>query len=148
MNDVYLANAAITSYSLSGAANAQVALHCSDRTSDANKMASSRFLQLPPELQTAIIDCLFRPEHLAQVCLVSKQLQRIALPLLYRDFSINVSEWPDGQLERFVAKGHSGHRHIRSLDIDSEDIEGEEQALKVAKDVLQVLPRNSLRSFR
>lgn len=111
-------------------------------------MPDSRFLNLPPELQTAIITCLLRPEHLAQVCLVSRQFRRIALPLLYRDFSINVSEWTNTQLERFLARGHSGHRHIRSLDIDSEDIEGEDLALKAAKDVLQVLPRNSLRSFR
>lgn len=111
-------------------------------------MATFKLLALPPELQTAVIDCIFRPKHLAQVCLVSKQLQRIALPLLYRDFSINVSEWSEIELERFLARGHSGHAHIRSIEVDSEDLEGEAQALKVAKDALQVLPRNSLRSFR
>lgn len=105
-------------------------------------------LALPSELQTAIIDCIFHPEDLAQICLVSKQLQRIALPLLYRDFSINVNTWTEEQVSRILARGHSGHAHIRSIGVDSDDIESEDDALKVAKDVLQVLPRNCLRSFR
>lgn len=111
-------------------------------------MVPFRFLSLPAELQTAIIDCILRPEHLAQVCLVSKQLHRIALPMLYKDFSINVSEWSEEELERFLVRGHAGHPHIRSLEVDSEDLNGEEKALKVAKDALQVLPKNSLRSIR
>lgn len=115
---------------------------------EANEGVHSRFLQLQPELQTAIIAHVLHPKHLAQVCLVSKYLQRIALPFLYREISINVSIWSEPQLERFVASRHSGHAHIRSIDIDSEDIEGEDLALKVAKDVLQVLPRNCLRAFR
>lgn len=107
-----------------------------------------RLLHLPTELQTAILDHLLRPDHLAQACLVSKQLRQIALPLLYREISINVNEWKDEQLENFLAQGHVGHRHIRSIDVDSDDIEGERKALKVAKDVLSVLPWNGLRAFR
>lgn len=110
--------------------------------------APFRLFALPPELQTAVLDCLLHPEHLATVCLASKQLQRLALPPLYRDVSVNVSEWSDTEIERFCVRGHAGHAHIRSLEVDSDDLEGEDKALKVSKDLLQVLPRNSLRSFR
>lgn len=114
----------------------------------AKPISPFRLLDLPTELQTAILDHLLRPEHLAQTCLVSKQLRQIALPLLYREVSINVNEWNDEQLENFLAHSHSGHRHIRSIDVDSDDIESEQKALKVAKDVLSVLPWNGLRAFR
>lgn len=111
-------------------------------------MTNSRLLQLPPELQTAVVSCLLHPEDLAHICLVSKQLRGIALPLLYRDVSVNVSDWTETQLENFMARGHPGHRHVKSIEVDSQDLEGECQALKVAKDVLVVLPRNGLRSFK
>lgn len=72
-----------------------------------------RMLDLPAELQTAIIENILRAEHLAKVCLVSKHLQRIALPLLYEKLSINVSEWSDDGLEHICIRGHHGHEHIR-----------------------------------
>lgn len=115
---------------------------------EAQNGMDSRFLKLPPEIQSAIISHVLRPRHLAQVCLISKHLQQIALPFLYRDFSINVSTWSTDELEQFLARGHSGHAHIRSIDIDSDDLDGEDLALKTAKDLLQVLPRNCLRAFR
>lgn len=107
-----------------------------------------RLLRLPSELQTAIIANVLHPKHLAQVCLVSRHLQQIALPFLYRDLSINVSTWSTDELERIRTRGHPGHAHIRSIDIDSDYLDGEDLALKTAKDVLQVLPRNCLRAFR
>jgi len=111
-------------------------------------MTTSRLLSLPPELQTAITSWLFRPSHVAQICLVCKQLRSIAMPQLYRDFAINVDEWSQDEIDRFVTRGHAGHRLIRSLDVDSSNLDTEDVAMKVAKDLLQVLPRNLLRSFR
>ena len=109
---------------------------------------AARVFDLPSELQTAIISWIFRPNDIASVCLVSKQLYDIAMPLLYHSIFLNVDHWTKQQLDRFLAQGHSGHKYVRALDIDSDDLDTEVVALKVAKDALQVLPRNCLQSFR
>lgn len=111
-------------------------------------MATFRFLALPAELQTVIIEKLFRPQHLTEVCLVSKHLRNIALPLLYRKIAINVGSWSDDQIQRFLTLDRKTYECIRVMEIDSTDLEDEDKALKVAKDVLQVLPRDGLKSFR
>lgn len=111
-------------------------------------MATSRFLTLPNEIQSAIIEWVLRPGEIASVCLVSKQLSAIALPILYRSVSINVDRWTREHRKRIRMRGHIGHKHIRTLDVDSNKIASEPAALKVAKDILQVLPRDSLDAFR
>ncbi|KAK3701567.1 hypothetical protein LTR37_015421 [Vermiconidia calcicola] len=109
---------------------------------------STRLIHLPPEVQTSVISWVLNPSHLARVCLVSKQLHDIAMPLLYQSLFLNVDRWDKDRLRSVLKRGHRGHRYIRALDIDSEKLEQEAEALKIAKDALQVLPRNCLQSFR
>ena len=111
-------------------------------------MAASSFAQLPTELQTLIITSLLRPTDVSNVCLVSKDFCAVAVPLLYHSITINVDRWNLDVLKRFLQYGHLGHMYVRSLDIDSDELSTEDLALKTAKDALQVLPRDCLRSFR
>ena len=106
------------------------------------------FLDLPPEVQTAVVSWVLRPSDIAQLCLVSRQFHDVAMPPLYHSMYFNVDRWKPEHLEQFLTRGHGGHQYVRSLDVDSEHLEGEESARKLAKDVLQVLPRNCLTSFR
>ena len=111
-------------------------------------MAAPTLASLPSELQSSIVSWVLRPDHLANICLVSKQFYDVAMPMLYRDMTFNVDHWEQEHLDRFLCFGHRGHNFIRCLDIDSDEIQSENVALKIAKDALQVMPRNSLRSFR
>lgn len=111
-------------------------------------MAASRFAGLPTELHTAIASWLLRPSDLKNLCQASKYFCAVTVPILYHKISINVDQWPKDVLERFLQYGHMGHMHVRSLDVDSDLLDSETEALKIAKDALQVLPRNCLRSFR
>ena len=105
-------------------------------------------LDIPAELQTAVMWWILRPSEVAKLCLVLQQLHNIAMPLLYRSIYLNVDHWKTKQLDLIQARGHPGHRHIRSLDIDSDELKTEAIALKVAKDALHILPRDCLKSFR
>ena len=105
-------------------------------------------IYLPAELQTAVISWLFRDADIANLCLVSKHLYGLAMPTLYHSISINVDHWKAKNLECFLTHGHPGHGHVRSLCIDSDELNTEVKALKVAKDALHALPRNHLLSFR
>jgi hypothetical protein len=106
------------------------------------------FLDLPPEVQTAVVSWVLRPCDIAQVCLVSRQFHDVAMPSLYHSMYFNVDRWKREHLDRFLTRGHCGNGYVRSLDVDSDDLEGEARACKLAKDILQMLPRNCLTSFR
>ena len=107
-----------------------------------------RFYDLPTELQTAILACLLRPSDLAKVCLVSRWCHVLAVPLLYNTVYLNFDRWCTDHLRNFLRPRHPGHKHIRALDVDSTKLESEKDALKLAKDILQLLPRNQLHCFR
>ena len=107
-----------------------------------------KLLDLPPEIQTAIVSWVLRPSDTASLCLVSRQLYDVSMPGLYHSMYLNVDRWKKEELQRFVARGHPGHRHIRALDVDSDELDTEGNARKLAKDVLQMLPRDCLTSFR
>lgn len=102
---------------------------------------------LPAEIQTHLASWLFRKQDLANTCLVCKQLYEVATPLLYRSITIDVDVWKADMLTRLFDYGHRAHRHIRRLSIDSKDYYFETDALQVAKNAIQVLPRNGLTSF-
>jgi hypothetical protein len=106
------------------------------------------FLDLPPEVQSSVVSWVLYPRHIANVCLVSRQLRDVSLPFLYHTMYLNVDRWKAVHLRKFVERGHRGHRYVRTLDVDSDNLKMEPDALKLAKDILQVLPRNSLTSFR
>ena len=109
---------------------------------------SRTLLDLPAEIQSAIVSWVLRPKDIARLCLVSKQLYDVSIPGLYHSMDFDVDRWKKERLERFLCRGHRGHQHIRILDIDSDELESEPDARKLAKDLLEVLPRNCLTSFR
>ena len=109
---------------------------------------SDGLLDLPSELQSAIISWLLRKADLISLCLVSKQLYHVTMPILYHSVSLNVDHWQKRNMDRFLTHGHQGHLYIRSLDIDSDKRVLEVVARKAAKDALTILPRDCLRSFR
>lgn len=82
---------------------------------------------LPAELQDAIISWIFRKAHLAQVCLVSKQLQSIALPRLYNTVNLVLGKDDQNKIAQLAIPGHSGVSHIRNLKVDLEADERESQ---------------------
>lgn len=110
--------------------------------------SNSRLDRLPAELQITCLEWVLRQSDLASVCLVSKQLRTVAMPLLYRSVFIDVDQWSDEHLDKIFMRRHPGHLHIRTVDIDSTHLRSEEKALKVAKDALEVLPRDRLTSYR
>ena len=106
------------------------------------------FIDLPPEVQSSVVSWVLYPHHIANVCLVSRQLHDVSMPFLYHTMYLNVDRWKVDHLRKFVERGHNGHQHIRTLDVDSDNLKAEPDALKLAKDILQVLPRKCLTSFR
>lgn len=105
-------------------------------------------LDLPPEIQTGIASWVLRPKDIARLCLVSRQLYDVSMPGLYHSMYLNVDRWKKQNLERFLCRGHRGHQHVRTLDVDSDELSSEPGARKLAKDILEILPRNCLTSFR
>jgi hypothetical protein len=124
------------------------AVTASHDASGSKLQTAFRFTHLPNEIQTQIVAWLLRSADLAKVCLVSRQLYDVAMPMLYHSIYLNVDRWSAEHLRRVLTPQHPGLKHIRALDVDSIQLKSEKLALKVAKDALQVLPRDRLQCFR
>lgn len=105
-------------------------------------------LDLPPEVQSAIVSWVLRPEDNVRLCLVSRQFYDVSMPMLYHSMYLNIERWKENHLKQFLTRGHRGHQYVRSLDVDSDSLNLEHVALGTAKTALNLLPRNCLSSFR
>ena len=106
-------------------------------------MAQLTLIDLPAELQKAIIAHTPRPTDLKNFCLACKQLQSIAIPALYHTVSLDPREIGSG----FLLPNNSGLQHVRKLSFTQ--VYPYEQSLALPKilSVLEKLPRNYLMSL-
>lgn len=75
-------------------------------------------LRLPPEIQAVIVECIFMPSDLKNLCLVCKELRDVATRALHVDVTIDLDE-AQHQGRGFFQHGHYGHRFVRRLSFSS-----------------------------
>lgn len=109
-------------------------------------MVSSCLLQLPPELQLAVIDCIPKHSDLSSLCLTCKAMRNLTMPRLYNTITIGLLNCKYPPLDFIYMPAHSGRKHVRGLFFEpfTGALENEADALKVLKLTLEILPCNTL----
>lgn len=118
-------------------------------------MGRPTLLSIAPELQDAIVSYATQPSVLKNICLTCKQLQSVATPKLYHSVVLDLQSPSLSTEDRgFLSVKNPGHGHVRHLRFFLADKpeyplgrSTEESCEANMKRVLNVLPRNRLKSF-
>ncbi|KAK5122756.1 hypothetical protein LTR85_003671 [Meristemomyces frigidus] len=102
-------------------------------------------LDLPPELQVAIIDRIHRPLDLTNVGLSAKPLRSIAVAKLYRSVELDLSRCTYRNLHGFFLAGNPGPKHVQQLVFSVDPKDHSDEAVKVMRLTLVLVARNGLR---
>jgi len=99
-------------------------------------------------MHAAISSWIFRPSDLKNVMLASKAFCELAMPSLYRDVYIDIADTSHKSLLPLLSQGHSGHKHIRSVNVVCCNFTLRGVSLRAMKDLLTALPQDLLEEFR
>ena len=110
-------------------------------------MTMAKLIDLPPELRLAITDHLHRPSDLARLCVTCKRLRDAAVPRLYESVELNLDKSTFRALNGYFRAGNPGPKHVRSLCFLPHAPKDREDAVKVMRLALQLVPRNALRNI-
>lgn len=93
-----------------------------------------------------------RPSHLKNVCLVDKQLHRIAVRHLYSSVALDLGSPNDTRLSAFLSPGNIGLKYVRQLRlylaVVYDKCNQEQQAHFATRIILDFLPEDVLEEFR
>lgn len=117
--------------------------------SNGDTMAPPTFDTLLPELQLSIIDYIPRPTDMKNLSRVSKTTHSIVTTRLYSKVDIDLNHCKCPQPDGSYSFSNNVLRHIRKLAFEpsTDAVNDPENALRVVKHTLEILPQDALLSL-
>ena len=106
-------------------------------------------LDLPPELQLAIVSYIHRRSDLKALCLTCLALQEVAIPRLHHDVSLDLERCTHENFNDYFPKNDFGRKCIRRLRFESNSTSSDCQSdNKLLRLCLTLLSKDGLREIR
>ena len=111
-------------------------------------MTPATLITLPPELQLAVCEYIFRPSDLKSLCLSCKDLRHAALPRLYHTVMIDLEQCQLPALNGFFLAHNAGRAYTRTLSFTKASKVNSTMAWRTMSLAVQYLTRDTLTEIR